>query len=101
MKLNKQQSDLEKYRPWIETRMDLNSKPKHKLLSRQLHLNSEPTLTIHTAGQQVVWEISIREAAKDKAMLDEMDQPDRDLVNWIYENDFDVDQYHYHQKQKT
>jgi hypothetical protein len=95
MSSNKIDNDLEKYRPWIETRLDANVQPKHKLLSRQLHLKSEPTLTIHTAGQNVVWELPIREAVKDNNLLENMDQSDRALVKWIVENDLDVDQYCY------
>lgn len=87
--------DSENYRPWIETRFDPNTKPKHKVLSRQLHLHDEPTLTIHTAGQNIVWELSIREAAHDQELLAGMDESDRYLVRWIYENDYIVANYNY------
>lgn len=95
MSENQKYNDIEQYRPWIETRTDPKTKSKNKLLSRQLHLNGEPTLTIHTAGQNVVWELPIREAAHDTILLEDMDENDRKLVRWIYENDLDVDQYHY------
>ena len=87
--------DLARYRPWIETRLDPAAFPQHKLLSRQLHLDDEPTLTIHTAGQEKVWEISIRSAAKDRRLLAGMDESDRALVQWIYEHDLDVERYNY------
>ena len=87
--------DLENYRPWIETRFDPNILPKHKILSRQLHEHNEPTLTIHTAGQNIVWEIPIREVAFDHELLRNMDESDRSLVRWIYENDCIVENYNY------
>ncbi len=88
-------SDIEKFRPWIETRLNSNIKPKHKLLSRQLHSHSEPTLTIHTAGQDIVWDIPIREAAMDDHLLSEMDEDDQNLIRWLYVNDFDIEKYNY------
>lgn len=91
-------SDQSKYRPWIETRLEKNTYPKYKILSRQLHLDTTPTLTIHTAGQRVVWEISIQEAALDPNLLAGMDLSDQELVKWIYENDYDVDRYFYNKK---
>ena len=87
--------DLIRYRPWIETRKNPNIHPKHKLLSRQLHRNGEPTLTIHTAGQDIVWEIPIRTAATDQELLNEMEESDRELIKWVYNNDSDVERYHY------
>lgn len=89
------QNDVETFKPMIMTRLDPNVEPKYKVLSRQLHADEEPTLTMHTAGDRVLWEISIREAAQDKELLAGMCESDKKIVTWVYENDLDVDNYHY------
>ncbi len=93
--MNSKTRNLESYNPLIEKRIDSNTLPRHKILSRQLHWQDEPTLTIHTAGQTIVWEISIREAANDQALLNDMDESDRALICWIYENDCTIENYNY------
>lgn len=81
--------------PWIKERLNKNIWPKHIIVSRHLHYNSEPTLVIHTAGQLAVWEIAIREAANNKFILDNMSEQDRELILWIYKNDLEIQKYHY------
>lgn len=80
---------------WLNSRLDPDAKPKHKLVSRSLCLSKGPTLTIHTAGQPVLWQIPIRVAANDIALLQEMDEEDADLIRWVFKHDFTVQNYHY------
>ncbi|MCX7116875.1 MAG: hypothetical protein NTW94_03035 [Legionellales bacterium] len=74
--------------PWIRQRLNKNTLPTHVILSQQLHLETEPTLTLHTAGQLFLWEITLRDAAINHAILDGMTEEDRQLVKWLYENDY-------------
>lgn len=99
LNINDQVKQKKIFGPWIMTRLDKNCQPKYKLLSRQLHLDKGPTLTIHTAGQHVVWEISIQDAATDnellKDLLDNMDEMDVKAIQWVFQNDFDIENYNY------
>lgn len=88
-------SEDDEFTQWLNIRLDQTATPKHKLISRQLCLEKGPTLTFHTAGQPFVWEISIQSAVKDKELMSELDPSDAKLIQWIFDNDFDVQNYNY------
>ena len=76
--------------PWIRQRLNKNTVPTHVILSRQIHQVTEPTLTLHTAGQLFLWEISLSEAAINPTILDGMAEGDRQLVKWLFDNDVET-----------
>lgn len=82
---------------WLQKRMNPNAKPKHKLVSRKLCLNRGPMLIFHTAGQPVLWQIPIRVVANDPELLQELEleKEDADVIRWVFEHDFTVQNYHY------
>lgn len=84
-----------RYRPWIQSRLDPKASPFCRIVGRELHPNREPTMTIHVAGESHLWVIPIRVAARNENILNALDEADRALVEWVYENDNMVEQYYY------
>lgn len=73
--------------PWIRQRLNKNTQPTHVILSRQIRQDTESTLTLHTAGQFFLWEISLKEVAIHHGLLEGMAEGDRQLVQWLLDND--------------
>ena len=80
----------------LESRLDPSAKPLHKVVSRQICFHSEPTVTLHTSGQNVLWSVPIQDLVKNDHLLSDMDPEEAKLIKWVFEHDFDVSNYHYH-----
>jgi hypothetical protein len=102
-RLTKQMQDLiEKY-PYLKGREDPLAHPKHKIVVRMLdrHINAdlngkpgikpdrkeELTVTVHTAGQDVLWTLPIISALEDELLLKEMDPKEAAQLQFVYSFD--------------